>query len=242
MYKNKCIVICGTTASGKSRFADSISRIIPSSIINADSQQIYHELPLLTDQPQISHYHMLYGHKSLQDAYNSYQWAVDAQEAVYKSVQSHRLPILVGGTGFYIRNFLYGHGDIDNPSHKTFFCNDIKFITIAITPPKAAIIDHARQRICDMFPRVLDEVANIISNPLLHPKAYKIIGVSEIISHINGAIDLNTCIEKILTRTMQYAKRQRTWFRHQMQYDLQINNVLQDIDIYAIDTLREILR
>lgn len=44
----------------------------------------------------------------------------------------------------------------------------------------------------------------------------KVIGFSDIKSMLNGEINFDECIQKIITKTMQYAKRQSTWFRHQL--------------------------
>ena len=52
---------------------------------------------------------------------------------LYNSIENNRLPILVGGTGFYIRNLMNGHysnGEVVN------FCPDIHFETAIITPTK----------------------------------------------------------------------------------------------------------
>ena len=49
--KNKCIVICGPTASGKSDLAITLAQELGGEIINADSMQIYKELEILTSRP-----------------------------------------------------------------------------------------------------------------------------------------------------------------------------------------------
>ena len=49
--KNRCIVICGPTASGKSSLALKLATELNGEIINADSMQVYNELKILTSRP-----------------------------------------------------------------------------------------------------------------------------------------------------------------------------------------------
>ena len=220
-----CLVILGTTASGKSKLSQYIHRHIPSNIINADSQQVYAELPILTDQPLQLTDHYLYGHKSIFDDYNSFMWSQDASIEIYKSISNKRLPILVGGSGFYIRNLICGHTIEDTHASESIktklFCPDIKFIRVLIMPDKNYTSAQIKTRVFDMFPTVIDEIKNIIS----YPKHKRVIGDQEIISYINHEIDIQKCIHQIITKTIQYAKRQRTWFKHQMKYDLVLENI-----------------
>ena len=67
--KSKIILISGPTASGKSKFAIKLAKIIKGEIINADSMQVYKELKILTARPIKKEYknikHHLYGFQSV---------------------------------------------------------------------------------------------------------------------------------------------------------------------------------
>ena len=67
------------------------------------------------------------------------------------------------------------------------------------------------QRIKGMFPHACDEIKAIKSD-----RIRRIIGGQEIRDYVNNLTSIDMCIEKMHCKTMQYAKRQRTWFRHQM--------------------------
>ena len=81
-------------------------------IINADSAQVYADLPVLSAQPtpdeQESVPHRLFGYLDGRIACSAARWAADAKEAIAEAHDSGRLPVLVGGTGLYIRTLLDG--------------------------------------------------------------------------------------------------------------------------------------
>ena len=81
-------------------------------IINADSAQVYADLPVLSAQPtpeeQASVPHRLFGYLDGRTACSAAKWAADAKVAIADAHDSGRLPVLVGGTGLYIRTLLDG--------------------------------------------------------------------------------------------------------------------------------------
>ena len=108
----RAIVIAGPTASGKSQLALALAERLGGSIINADSMQVYRELALLTARPGPSELarapHALYGCVSGAEAYSAGRYARDAAAAVATARDSGRRPIIVGGTGLYLRALLQG--------------------------------------------------------------------------------------------------------------------------------------
>ena len=110
--RNRAIVIAGPTASGKSQLALALAQRLGGSIINADSMQVYQELALLTARPSprelASVPHALYGCVSGQEAYSAGRYARDAAAAVATARASGRRPVIVGGTGLYLRALLQG--------------------------------------------------------------------------------------------------------------------------------------
>src|SRR5262245_22859546 len=109
---DRAIVIAGPTASGKSQLALALAQRLGGSIINADSMQVYQELALLTARPGPRELacvpHALYGCVSGQEAYSAGRYARDAAAAVVTARASGRRPVIVGGTGLYLRALLQG--------------------------------------------------------------------------------------------------------------------------------------
>ncbi len=110
--RNPVALIAGPTASGKTALALALAQRQVSTIINADSAQVYSALPILSAQPsdaeKASAPHKLFGYLDGAEACSAARWANDAKLAVTDAHQSGRLPILVGGTGLYLRTLLDG--------------------------------------------------------------------------------------------------------------------------------------
>jgi tRNA dimethylallyltransferase len=108
---SKLLVISGPTASGKSRFADAVYSKISAIIINADALQVYDALPILTAKPKEFRDHskfILYDALSSDKECSVAQWVSMAEQEIAKAWSRGILPIIVGGTGFYIKSLLYG--------------------------------------------------------------------------------------------------------------------------------------
>jgi tRNA dimethylallyltransferase len=105
-------LIAGPTASGKSALAMALADMTPSVIVNADSMQVYRDLRVVTARPsevdEARHPHRLFGYIDGADACSAARWAADAKAAIAQAQAQQRLPILVGGTGLYIRTLLNG--------------------------------------------------------------------------------------------------------------------------------------
>ena len=106
------VLIAGPTASGKSALAMALAGLTPSVIINADSMQVYRDLRVVTARPSIADEarvpHRLFGYLDGAEACSAARWAADATVAIKEAHAADRLPILVGGTGLYIRTLLDG--------------------------------------------------------------------------------------------------------------------------------------
>ena len=105
-------LIAGPTASGKSALALALAEKTGGVIINADSAQIYRDLPILSAAPSQAERavaeHRLYGIRDGIDPCSAADWAQLAKTAINDATDSGRLPILVGGTGLYLRTLLEG--------------------------------------------------------------------------------------------------------------------------------------
>ncbi len=113
---NKTVaLIAGPTASGKTGLAIALAKHNPDqkySIINADSAQIYNHLPILSAQPDADELaqaeHRLFGYKDGSTTCSTVSWANDAKLEIDRAHGENAIPILVGGTGLYIRTLLDG--------------------------------------------------------------------------------------------------------------------------------------
>lgn len=81
-------------------------------VINADASQVYRDLSILTARPGPDDLaradHRLFGHIDGAEACTAARWAADARAEIDASHDAGRLPILVGGTGLYIRTLIDG--------------------------------------------------------------------------------------------------------------------------------------
>ncbi len=112
MESKPVALIAGPTASGKTALALWLAARRDVTIINADSAQVYSNLPILSAQPSAAEMarcpHRLFGYLDGREACSAARWAVDAKAAISEAHDSGRLPVLVGGTGLYVRTLLEG--------------------------------------------------------------------------------------------------------------------------------------
>jgi tRNA dimethylallyltransferase len=110
--KPPLVVIAGPTASGKSALALALAQQIGGVIVNADSAQIYRDLRVLsaapTDEQLKKAEHRLYGIRDGALPCSAAEWAELARKSIAEVHNSSRTPILVGGTGLYLRTLLDG--------------------------------------------------------------------------------------------------------------------------------------
>ena len=110
------LVVAGPTASGKSALAAHLARDYGGIVINADSMQVYRDLPILTAQPSEAAKamvpHRLYGFLALDDVCSADRWATFARQEIDAAHGSGKLPILCGGTGLYLRALMQGFSPI----------------------------------------------------------------------------------------------------------------------------------
>lgn len=105
-------MICGPTASGKSALAVDLARQDDGVIINADSMQIYDALPLLTARPSAQEQqdipHRLYAALHPAHTCSAQGWRDMAIQEIMTVTAQGKHPIIVGGTGLYLKALIYG--------------------------------------------------------------------------------------------------------------------------------------
>ncbi len=111
MQKNKVIVICGPTASGKTALSIELAKQINGEIVSCDSMQIYKDMNIGTAKPTteemqgIKHY--LIGYVSPEERYSVADYKKDAKRAIKEIIEKGKMPIVVGGTGLYLDSLIY---------------------------------------------------------------------------------------------------------------------------------------
>ena len=107
------IVIVGPTAVGKTKMSVELAKRINGEIINADSTQVYREMNIGTakvtkeEKEDIPHY--LFDIKDVDEDYTVYDYQKDCRKCIDDIISRGKTPILVGGTGLYIKAALYNY-------------------------------------------------------------------------------------------------------------------------------------
>ncbi len=146
-------LIAGPTASGKSALALEFARRTGGVIVNADSAQTYRDLPIICAAPAAAEQaevdHRLYGVRDGADPCSAADWAALARAAIDDIHRVGKLPILVGGTGLYLRTLLDGIAPV--PAIDPAIRADVRAATVAdnraelerLDPAAAARLDAA---------------------------------------------------------------------------------------------------
>ncbi len=273
------LLVAGPTASGKSALARDLAKTIGGVVINADSMQLYADLPILTDQPveRAGIPHRLYGILEASETCSAGRWRGLARHQVEAAWAAGLVPILTGGSGLYLRSFFGGLAAIppipevirtqavalrnrlgaeefhrclaarDPQSADRLHIHDTQRVTrawevfettkiplsqwqrqteshhtgpalaILLTVEKAALDEAIAARFSSMLARgVLAEVEQFMNRDLSASlPIMKVLGLPQLARHIRGECPLETAVEEAIIATRRYAKRQRTWFRHQ---------------------------
>jgi tRNA dimethylallyltransferase len=276
------IIIGGPTASGKSTLALCIAQEMDAVIINADALQIYSRIPILSAQPSEEDKqkveHQLYGVLTPEEHCSAGQWVTLARKVIDTAHQQGKTPIIVGGTGLYIKGLVEGlpaipdidpavrskvrtlHAEMGGEAfHGLLSASDPvmaarlhsgdsqrimrayevllqtglslatwqlqppeqwyrpeQFKSWVIAPERTLLYRQCNERFGVMLERgAIDEVKALEDVAELSP-VRKAIGVKELGHYIKGDNTLEEAITTAQTATRHYAKRQMTWFRHQL--------------------------
>ena len=150
---NKVIVITGPTSVGKTKLSIALAKHYNGEIINADSTQVYIGLDIATAKIKESEKegikHHLIDIKNINEEYTVFDYQLDARKAIKDIEGLNKTPIIVGGTGLYIKAALYDYKfneenikyDYSNYSNEELYN---KWLTIC---PKTLIHINNRKRV-----------------------------------------------------------------------------------------------
>lgn len=289
---NKIIVILGPTAVGKTKLSINLAKAFNGEIINADSMQFYKGLDIGTakvkEEEKDGIKHHLFDILDIEDDYSIYNYQKDGRLKIKEIINNNKTPIVVGGTGLYIKALLYDYKLSKNSINDTYdnidtnelynrlikLDKDIEIdknnrpriiralnyylennssisnnktdkllydtIFIGLTTNRENLYNKINNRVDEMIKEgLLDEVKefydkNIYSKPLINGIGYK-----ELYPYFDKKISLEEAIDNIKKNSRKYAKRQYTFFNHQIDnikwfetdYD-DFNNTIMEVIAY----------
>lgn len=184
-------------------------------IIAADSRQIYQGFDIGTAKPSAEDRRsaLHYGVDIVDPTqhYSAYQWAVDAADWIAKSVEAGKTPVIVGGTGFYLKSLF------DPPYDVSPVAGFSLRPVYELVDPGPSLKQHIETRVDQMLAAGwLAEVDDLMRAVPRDAIAWKACGYRIMRHHLEGEYSLEYARERAIIETRQYAKRQRTWFRHQL--------------------------
>lgn len=273
-------VIVGPTAAGKSGVAMWLAEQRPVTIISADSRQVYGGFDIGTAKPSPADRERV-PHRGIDvvdptERYSAARWAADAERWIAEARDAGRIPLVVGGTGFYLRALfapLFREPPLDDERRRLLepvlgaltigdlrrWCTVLdparahlgraqllRAIEVALLtghrlsdlhvrerrPARAAarylLVDpgeelqaHIRTRTLAMLGSGwIEEVRALVSSVPPDAPAWNATGYGAVRAVVEGTLTEGEAVEQIVIETRQYAKRQRTWFRHQLASDL----------------------
>jgi tRNA dimethylallyltransferase len=148
------VVIAGATGVGKTATAVALSRRLPIEVIGADSRQVYRGMDVATGKPTAEERaavrHHLIDIVDPDDRYNAARFRADAECAVAAARAGGRLPVVVGGTGLYLRALLRGL-DAAPPADPAFRA---ELVALAERAGREALYDRLRREVPSLAARL----------------------------------------------------------------------------------------
>ncbi|HEX3928370.1 MAG TPA: tRNA (adenosine(37)-N6)-dimethylallyltransferase MiaA [Gemmatimonadales bacterium] len=276
-------IIVGPTAIGKTAVALALASHWPLEVISADSRQVYIGLDVATAKPTARERervrHHLLDRIKPGDRYSAGRFSRDASLVVHDVRARGVMPVVVGGTGLYVRAFVEGlfreppmaedrraglaritammdhatlvrwAGRLDpefaggGGKHRAARAIEVALLTgrplswwqesaaghgavrpwfVRLTAPRPVLHQRIRARTEELVRRgLVEEVAAALADgaPAEGP-GLDAIGVREAVAVLHGRLPRDLLVDAIATATRQYAKRQETWFRHQLGADV----------------------
>ena len=120
----KIIVITGPTGVGKTKLSVKLAKKLKGEIINADSMQVYRGLDIgtakITDVEKEGVKHHLFDICDVHKNYTIFNYQKDARKTISEITRKNKTPILVGGSGLYIKAALFDYKLVNEKFHSEF--------------------------------------------------------------------------------------------------------------------------
>lgn len=265
---NKIIVIVGPTCVGKTKLSVELAKALNGEVINADSTQIYKGLNIatakVTEEEKEGIPHHLFDVEELTTDYSIYHYQKDCRNCIDTIMKKQKTPILVGGTGLYIKSALYDYQfedetvvEIDgtteelyqqlmnvdpnseiHPNNRKRILRSLMYykqhhqpmsekekaeepiydvLFIGLTTDREVLYERINKRVYTMMEQGLLEEAKEIYDSNIRTKAVLTpIGYKELFPYFEQQCTLEEAINTIQQNSRRYAKRQFTWFHHQI--------------------------
>ena len=266
---NKVIVVTGPTAVGKTKLSIELAKKYHGEIINADAVQVYIGLDIgsakVTEEEMEGIPHHLFDIKEVNEDYTIYHYQQDCRRLISEIQKRGNTPILVGGTGLYIKAALYDYklskekenNTYDNLTTEELYHELIKLdkdiqidknnrrrliralnyykennksindnktdkllydtIFIGLTTDREILYNKISDRVDIMIKEgLLDEVKSFYEKGIRTKPLLSAIGYKELYEYFDGNTELDAAIDNIKKNSRHYAKRQYTFFNHQL--------------------------
>ena len=266
---NKIIVITGPTAVGKTKLSIELAKKYNGEIINADAVQVYKGLNIgsakVTEEEKENIPHHLLDIKEVNEEYTIYHYQKDCREKIKEIQNKNKTPIVVGGTGLYIKAALYDYklskenniDTYDNLTNEELYNELIKLdkdiiidkdnrrrlirainyykennksintnktnkllydvIFIGLTTDRQVLYNKINKRVDEMIEGgLIEEVKSFYEKGIRTKPLLNAIGYREIYNYLDGNCTKEEMVEKIKQNSRHYAKRQYTFFNHQL--------------------------
>jgi tRNA A37 N6-isopentenylltransferase MiaA len=190
-----------------------LAEILPITIISADSRQIYQGFDIGTAKPgaldreTVPHVGLDLVHPA--ERFSSFAWATIAAKAIVDARRAGRIPLVVGGAGFYVRALV-----TPDPGLARY---DARYLVVDPGPVLREWIAHRVDVMLAGGWR--EEVMRLEHEVPEGAPAWQASGYAAVRDMVRGTLSEHEAREAVVIATRQYAKRQRTWFRHQLPKD-----------------------
>lgn len=195
------IVILGPTGVGKTKMSIALAQKLNGEIINADSTQVFKGLDIATakvkEDEKENIIHHLIDIKDIKENYTVFDFQKDCREKIDDILSRNKTPILVGGTGLYIKAALYNYEfKEENIIHNDYskYSNEQLYNKLLLIDPSTKIHINNRQRVeraLDSYLNNTEVKENIKSDKLLYDAVF--IGLTtkreELYNIINNRVD-----------------------------------------------------
>ncbi|MBQ8219394.1 MAG: tRNA (adenosine(37)-N6)-dimethylallyltransferase MiaA [Bacilli bacterium] len=268
---NKIIVIVGPTGVGKTKLSIELAKKYDGEIINGDAIQIYKGLDIgsakVTEEEKEGIIHHLFDIKEVSEEYSIYNYQKDCRKIIEDILLREKTPIIVGGTGLYIKSALFDYElseentvndtydglstemlynrlinidkkiDIDRFNRRrviralNYYLNNGRSISendsgnkllydclfIGLTSDRDILYERINKRVDKMIEDgLLQEVKSFYDKNMRYKPLLNGIGYKELYSYYDGEITIDEAINLIKRNSRRYAKRQYTFFNHQI--------------------------